>query len=168
MSATKRCPKCEVTKELDQYHKDKSRKSGRQVRCKNCNKEYDTLHREHKNKYSKLYYHRTKEERRSYRKAYNESHRLEARRYVLTNHIDYCYLIPKYKDIPCLDCGNIFPFVAMDFDHRPDEVKLFKVCSLSKLKATAENISLIEKEIAKCDLICANCHRVRTHHRRSV
>jgi hypothetical protein len=45
----------------------------------------------------------------------------------------------------------------MDFDHRPDEEKLFDVGTgllYSKEKVLAE--------IAKCDLICACCHRIRT------
>lgn len=48
----------------------------------------------------------------------------------------------------------------MDFDHRPGETKLFDIClgyrySRKKLDA----------EIAKCDVVCANCHRDRTYKR---
>ena len=46
----------------------------------------------------------------------------------------------------------------MDFDHRDGEVKLFDVSkgmlSLGRAKVLAET--------AKCDIICANCHRIRT------
>lgn len=68
----------------------------------------------------------------------------------------------KYKaGRPCADCGLHFHSVAMDFDHRPGEVKLFNI-SASSSRTDEE----VEREIAKCDLVCANCHRVRTHTRK--
>ena len=62
------------------------------------------------------------------------------------------------KAKPCTDCGGIFPPECMDFDHK--ESKDFEIGrhyrkSLDKLLA----------EIEKCDLVCANCHRVRTSNR---
>lgn len=66
------------------------------------------------------------------------------------------------KDAPCLDCGGEFHHSAMDFDHRPDEVKLWDINRL-----VARNASIITAliEIDKCDLVCANCHRIRTWNR---
>jgi hypothetical protein len=46
----------------------------------------------------------------------------------------------------------------MDFDHRPDEAKLFTI-SHGKGQYGEEKILA---EIAKCDVVCANCHRLRT------
>lgn len=48
----------------------------------------------------------------------------------------------------------------MDFDHRPGTEKVRNVaamrgCSLKRLL----------EEIKKCDLVCANCHRLRTFQR---
>lgn len=63
---------------------------------------------------------------------------------------------------PCHDCGNKFPACCMDFDHRPGEGKLD---CIGKLVMTAPWTE-IEAEIAKCDLVCANCHRIRTRDRR--
>lgn len=64
------------------------------------------------------------------------------------------------KDKPCQDCGVKYPPCVMDFDHRPGEVKLFLVsrrwCGKQK----------VADEIAKCDVVCANCHRLRTEARR--
>lgn len=51
----------------------------------------------------------------------------------------------------------------MDFDHRLGEKKEFNVGSMFAHHYSRE---LIEKEVAKCDLVCANCHRVRTRNRR--
>lgn len=62
------------------------------------------------------------------------------------------------KSGPCTDCGGTFPPVAMDFDHRPNEIKLKEVSKISTFAA-------VDAEIAKCDLVCANCHRVRTYQR---
>lgn len=66
-----------------------------------------------------------------------------------------------FKDLPCSDCGNKYPPWVMDWDHRDGETKLSNV---SRLGATKWRKAVIE-EIAKCDLVCANCHRQRTHDR---
>jgi hypothetical protein len=67
------------------------------------------------------------------------------------------------KNNPCSDCGNIFHPVAMDFDHRPGEIKYGgKSGGVARLVTNAASKEKIDKEIAKCDLVCANCHRIRT------
>lgn len=63
------------------------------------------------------------------------------------------------KDAPCLDCGGTFHHSAMDFDHRPDEAKIWDV---NRLIARNAAVSTVMAEIAKCDLVCSNCHRIRT------
>lgn len=60
----------------------------------------------------------------------------------------------RLKNKPCADCGGHFHYSQMDFDH----VKGEKVKTVSQCK----NIKDILKEAAKCDVICANCHRKRT------
>jgi hypothetical protein len=60
---------------------------------------------------------------------------------------------------PCADCGNTFPSYCMDFDHKNNATKLDNVSFM----ISRFSWSRIEKEIAKCDLVCANCHRIRTH-----
>jgi hypothetical protein len=60
------------------------------------------------------------------------------------------------KNKPCMDCGLKFPACAMDFDHRDRKTKLFSFNCIRPWKTV-----LIE--LAKCDLVCANCHRIRTH-----
>lgn len=66
------------------------------------------------------------------------------------------------KSAPCMDCGGTFPPVAMDFDHRQGTEKRD---SVSKLGCRGK-MSAMLAEIAKCDLVCSNCHRVRTWRRR--
>lgn len=60
-----------------------------------------------------------------------------------------------------MDCGNSFPSECMDFDH----VRGTKLVQVSDL--TWSNETTLMTEIAKCDLVCANCHRIRTKARRT-
>lgn len=63
---------------------------------------------------------------------------------------------------PCMDCGNKYGYWIMDFDH----VRGNKRTEVSKLTRSAYSMKFIMDEIEKCDLVCANCHRDRTHKRR--
>lgn len=63
---------------------------------------------------------------------------------------------------PCMDCGRLFPPVCMDFDHRPGEIK--KACVASLMRSGVSRAT-VEAEVAKCDLVCSNCHRIRTQTR---
>jgi hypothetical protein len=68
--------------------------------------------------------------------------------------------IRELKSKPCQDCGIRYPYYVMDFDHVRGE-KLFNVSEA----ASKKTITKVAEEIAKCDLVCANCHRLRTHMR---
>jgi len=63
----------------------------------------------------------------------------------------------------CTDCGYRANPVALDFDHLPGSVKLYRVCSMAGMSR-----GLIDAEIAKCEVVCANCHRIRTNDRLGV
>ena len=65
------------------------------------------------------------------------------------------------KDGPCMDCGVEYPHYVMDFHHRDPDTKSFSVASM--VGRGSASIDLIQEEIDKCDLICANCHRERHH-----
>ena len=65
------------------------------------------------------------------------------------------------KARPCADCGILYPYYVMDFDHRDGATKSFSLHSVHRVTKRA-----IMQEIAKCDVVCANCHRERTHQRR--
>jgi hypothetical protein len=73
--------------------------------------------------------------------------------------------IRQQKAAPCHDCGLPWPYYVMDFDHRPGEVKLFKI---STAVSQAIPRHKIVAEIEKCDLVCANCHRIRTQERKQA
>jgi len=64
------------------------------------------------------------------------------------------------KNKPCMDCGKSFPLYVMDFDHRDSEIKEFDIGKAINRMYGKERIT---KEIEKCDLVCANCHRIRTY-----
>lgn len=73
-------------------------------------------------------------------------------------------IIEDHKRQPCMDCGGEFPPVAMDFDH----VRGVKSAGLSWLATHTVSVERIMAELAKCDLVCANCHRIRTQSRRQA
>jgi len=58
---------------------------------------------------------------------------------------------------PCLDCKELYPHYMMDFDH----VRGTKIGNIYDLAKTGDIAKLLA-EVAKCDLVCANCHRHRT------
>lgn len=62
---------------------------------------------------------------------------------------------------PCLDCGGFFHPTQMDFDHRNPLEKRFNISAPPKVSS----IEALQAEIDKCDLVCANCHRMRTFRR---
>ncbi len=66
--------------------------------------------------------------------------------------------VAKAKDRPCADCGGRFPFVCMDFDHVSGEKKAGISLMVEKVRPWGE----LKAEIAKCEVFCANCHRLRT------
>lgn len=67
------------------------------------------------------------------------------------------WIIEIKSKTPCMDCGIIYHYCQMDFDHRPGEIKVVGIGTSSTTP-----IDILKKEIAKCDLVCSNCHRLRT------
>lgn len=63
------------------------------------------------------------------------------------------------KMVPCADCGVQYNPWIMQFDHRDIHAKKFTIGKTGKMSSEKR---LIE-EIAKCDVVCANCHCDRTH-----
>ncbi len=56
----------------------------------------------------------------------------------------------------CIRCGNIDP-VVMEFHHRDPKEKDGAVKNMLQKLLSKE---LISAEVAKCDMLCANCHRI--------
>lgn len=71
------------------------------------------------------------------------------------------FLLDQIKSAHCADCDLSFPPYVMDFDHLNPETKDFDI-NRSGTRAWTR----ILQEVAKCDLVCARCHRLRTWSRK--
>ncbi|HEV3469292.1 MAG TPA: hypothetical protein VG148_08225 [Pyrinomonadaceae bacterium] len=117
------------------------RKGGElQSKCKECQRAY---HR--------LYY--TKNKARFISKNRRNKNRQRARLRAL---------VWEAKRRPCQDCGGMFHPWVMEFDHRDGTTKEAAVANLAS--QGCPDAQLLE-EINKCDVVCANCHRLRTYRR---
>jgi hypothetical protein len=106
---------------------------GHQAWCKQCRRRYDAD-----------YHHRNR-------------HRLLAQKRALHARYRSWYLSLK-EGRPCADCGGVFPPVAMQWDHLPGQPKTDDLANLIR----RHNKRRVLAEIEKCELVCANCHAVRT------
>ena len=59
----------------------------------------------------------------------------------------------------CVDCGETDP-LTLEFDHLTT-----KFSEVSHMIAGGYSLQAIKREIAKCEVVCANCHSRRTHKR---
>jgi hypothetical protein len=73
-------------------------------------------------------------------------------------------LILGYKSVPCMDCRERFPPFVMDFDHVNND----KEFNISDMRRRRMAFHKIVAEIAKCEVVCSNCHRIRSHYRNPV
>lgn len=125
------CNVCNEEKSLKSF--SLNGKGKRNYRCKECQK---TL--------SKAHYRKNK---KKYRAAM--THLRERRR---------AFVVEYKKGKPCADCKQEFHPAVMEFDHLQYEGK---EASISNLVNSMRSEQAILDEIAKCELVCANCHRMR-------
>jgi hypothetical protein len=69
------------------------------------------------------------------------------------------YLIAVKETTPCADCGLSFPHYVMQFDHVG-----MKKDTVSRL--VTRGWGAVQRELEKCEAVCANCHCIRTWERR--
>ena len=62
------------------------------------------------------------------------------------------------EGLPCTDCGRAFPPWVMHWDHLPGYEKLGCISAMVGSRSRATTIA----ELRKCELVCANCHVLRT------
>lgn len=75
------------------------------------------------------------------------------------------YIEAVKRENGCADCGLIPEVLeVLEFDHRPDEPKTTDVSNLM----TSGTWEAFVAEVAKCDVVCANCHRIRTVKRKQL
>ena len=128
----KTCPGCKETKELIAFAHNKAKKDGYQTYCKLCKVAQD-----------KLYYSTNKESHKKRVQQYWNENRQRLWQYLLEH--------------PCVDCGITNPIV-LEFDHLRDKIgSISNLLNIQKYSWKA-----LEKEISKCEVRCANCHRIKT------
>lgn len=92
-----------------------------------------------------------------YRKDIEKSRANGRRNQSLTRKRKSLFVIAYKNAHPCADCGGEFPHYVKDFDHVRGE-KLFELAR-GKWRYSFD---LLQVEMEKCDVVCANCHRIRT------
>src|SRR6476661_2511115 len=133
------CKKCETEKDEEDFNW-KIKNVQRQSKCRVCQRAYVST------------WYRVPENTASSKKravVNNSNNRNRNREFILS------YL----KENGCVDCGNTDVRV-LEFDHLKD-----KLYAVSDMIRTAYSIKKIKEEIEKCDVVCANCHRIRTYTR---
>lgn len=131
------CSTCRLEKALDEFNR---KGSAVQSKCKSCQRAYHrNYYRENKSRFI------TKNRR-------NKNRQRKRLRTILLN----------VKRRPCQDCGGSFHPWVMELDHRDSTTKTAAVANLVSKGCT--DARLLE-EIGKCDVVCANCHRMRTYRR---
>jgi len=109
--------------------------------------------------------------RRAYNKAYQKKHYAENKEYYKKKALEHNKsqrawnrsFVSRVKGIlGCFDCGESNPII-LEFDH----VRGAKSGNIADMVNNAYGIDAIKKEIRKCRVRCANCHRIKTHERRN-
>ena len=129
----KSCPGCRKAKIEKEFALNNQKPDGLQTYCKICKSRIDAG-----------YYQRNK-----------EAHKLRVKGYLIRNR----KLLWEYlTNHSCVDCGMDNP-VVLEFDHTGKD----KVESISYLLGTKKcSWDVILREIKKCQVRCANCHRIKT------
>lgn len=131
------CNSCKVEKSHEEFSWKDKKSAKRNTRCRQCIAEYFAQHYQ-KNKFT--YISRAKKTNLVYRARNQEK------------------LYDFLRDKSCIDCG--FSDVrALDFDHKnPNDKKT----DVSAMVRSAFSWDTIMEEINKCEIRCANCHRIKT------
>jgi hypothetical protein len=93
--------------------------------------------------------------------AWRVAHRDQTRARKMINWAKSREHINRAKSSPCTDCGIQYNPWVMQFDH----ISGVKFRDVSQMIACS-GLEKIKEEIAKCEVVCANCHANRTHNRR--
>jgi len=92
-----------------------------------------------------------------------EIYKARARAHTDKKKRQYRALIDALRSEPCKDCRQRFPPVCMDFDHvRGDK----ESCVTTAAHSGSWSLDRLLREIEKCEVVCSNCHRIRTQQRK--
>lgn len=133
----KQCSRCKLDLPLTEFGK---KGSFRQSKCKKCQREYAKAHyKANRDKYI---------------------HKARTRNIAVIE--ENFALVLELKKVGCADCGITNP-VVLQFDH----VTGTKVTNVSNMVARGWSADKILEEVKKCEVVCANCHLIRTAERAS-
>lgn len=107
-----------------------------------------------------LYYKQNRKQHREYTAKWKRNNLQRARASAQKTRDKYKKRLFGLKNKPCFDCQGWFNPWQMQFDHRPEERKMFDVGS-----GRGRLLKTFLMEIKKCDLVCANCHAERSYTR---
>jgi hypothetical protein len=99
------------------------------------------------------------ERKRAYQRAHYHANKEMWRRKRVRYEAKIRAMILAAKDQPCKDCGGRWHPLVMEFDHLPGTTKR---TNMGDGKARRFGRMTILAEIAKCDVVCPTCHRLRT------
>ena len=69
--------------------------------------------------------------------------------------------IREYKENSgCIDCKEKYPWYVLEFDHLED-----KSFGIGEFGSFTSSLEKVKQEIQKCEVVCSNCHKIRTYSR---
>lgn len=112
-------------------------------------------------KWQRQYYRKHRKRLKKQRRAYYQKNRKQLLKLMCAcskkRRLKIKIFLQRLKEsTPCADCKKFFPFMCMDFDH----IRGNKLGDVSDFRN--KTMKSLMREIAKCEIVCANCHRVRT------
>ena len=99
---------------------------------------------------------RDRAKQRAYQKKWEAANKAKRRSWNKQARRDRYWLLSKWKEQPCEYCGGQFPPRVMEFHHVRGE----KEFTISESSSRVIALRSVVREVAKCDLVCANCHRM--------
>jgi hypothetical protein len=97
------------------------------------------------------------DQKASWRKHYANNKEYYYKRNIRRKEETRQWLASLKENTPCSICNSIYPQTAMDWHHRNPKEKSFTIAASINCGYGKEKIL---KEVEKCDLVCAVCHRI--------
>ena len=132
---TRICSQCQEPKDIEDFPLRNQFTQRRQSYCNEC-----------RSKMGKNWYENNKDYQKANAKKHMTEYRETAKEYVFN------YLLTH----PCVECGESNP-VVLEFHHLSGKDK-----AIAELTHAGVSIAKIQEELAKCQVLCANCHRKLT------
>ena len=132
-----KCTVCKLSKPEEDFYWQYKSKGIRSKNCKKCS-----------NHFTKKWYWNNRERCLQKKKEWSKKRKLAIKQYL------YEYM----SKHPCIACKENDP-VVLEFHHKNKQEKEYTVANMA---ISSFNLERIKKEVAKCEVLCANCHRRQT------